>query len=153
MSESRKVRRVLLRMLERAEAEKMLARNHVGHIAFSFHDRINIEPIHYVYDSEWLYGRTTRGEKLLMIEHHPWVAFEVEEIEDLFNWRSVVVKGAFYVKGPDTSKNELLAFERGVALMRAVVPEVLTEDDPTPFRQQLFRIHLDEVSGRESSMG
>ncbi len=153
MDESKKKRHVSFRTLERSEAEKMLARNHVGRIAFSFHDRLNIEPIHYVFDNEWLYGRTSYGEKLLVIEHHPWVAFEVDEVKDLFNWRSVVVKGAFYMMGPDTPKAETVAFERAVALMRSIVPEALTEDDPTPFRLQLFRIHLDEVSGRESMMG
>lgn len=33
------------------EAEALLTRNHVGRIAFSLHDRVDMEPLHYVYDS------------------------------------------------------------------------------------------------------
>jgi nitroimidazol reductase NimA-like FMN-containing flavoprotein (pyridoxamine 5'-phosphate oxidase superfamily) len=43
-----------LRILARDEAGTVLARNHVGRMAFSLHDRVDIEPIHYVYDTGWL---------------------------------------------------------------------------------------------------
>jgi hypothetical protein len=31
------------------------------------------------------------------------------------------------------------------------MPETLTADDPVPFRNSVFRIHLDEVRGRAAS--
>ena len=37
------------RELTAAETDALLERNHVGRIAYSFHDRVDIEPIHYVY--------------------------------------------------------------------------------------------------------
>jgi nitroimidazol reductase NimA-like FMN-containing flavoprotein (pyridoxamine 5'-phosphate oxidase superfamily) len=152
MSAARKTRGASFRILSREESERVLMRNHVGRIAYSFHDRVNIEPVHYVFDEGWLYGRTSHGEKLTIIEHHPWVAFEVDEVRDVFDWRSVVVKGAFYVVGAVGDERDEVAFTRGVALMRALVPDVLTANDPTPFRQSVFRIHLDEVTGRESQL-
>ena len=36
-------------------------------------------------------------------------------------------------------------------LIRQLVPEALDAGDPTPMRQVLFRIHVDEVTGRASS--
>jgi hypothetical protein len=84
------------RALTRTECEELLGRNNVGRIAFSFHDRVDIEPLHYVYADGWIYGRTSAGTKIATLEHHRWVAFEVDEHQGLFDWRSVVVKGAFY---------------------------------------------------------
>jgi nitroimidazol reductase NimA-like FMN-containing flavoprotein (pyridoxamine 5'-phosphate oxidase superfamily) len=137
--------------LGRDEIERILARNHVGRIAFSLHDRVDIEPISYVFDNGWIYGRTSHGTKLLTIAHHRWVAFEVDEVEGMFDWRSVVVKGAFYLIDPDTSVQQDPAFTRGVELLRSLMPETLTADDPVPFRNSVFRIHLDEVRGRAAS--
>lgn len=141
----------VFRMLSREEIEEVLARNNVGRIAFSLHDRVDIEPISYVFDSGWIYGRTSHGTKLSTIAHHRWVAFEVDEVQDMFEWRSVVVKGAFYLVGADTSMHKDPAFARGVELLRAFIPETLTAHDPTPFRNTVFRIHLDEVTGRAAN--
>lgn len=134
--------------LGRDEIEQILARNNVGRIAFSLHDRVDIEPINYVFDGGWIFGRTGPGTKLSTIAHHRWVAFEVDEVNGLFDWRSVVVKGAFYLVDPDTPVQRDPAFTHGVQLLRELIPETLTANDPTPFRNSVFRIHLDEVRGR-----
>ena len=39
------------------------------------------------------------------------------------------------------------------ALLRAILPETLTTEDPVPFRTVLFRIALDDVTGRAASVG
>jgi nitroimidazol reductase NimA-like FMN-containing flavoprotein (pyridoxamine 5'-phosphate oxidase superfamily) len=139
------------RELSREQSEQVLGRNHVGRIAFTFHDRVDIEPLHYVFDDGWIYGRTSQGTKLTTIAHHRWVAFEVDEVRDLFDWRSVVVKGALYLIAVDTPDDRDPAFTRGVELLRALLPDTLTANDPVPFRRSVFRIHCDEVTGKEAS--
>lgn len=138
--------------LTRAQCEDILARHNVGRMAFSLHDRVDIEPMHYVFADGWLYGRTSSGTKISMLEHHRWVAFEVDESEGLFDWRSVVVKGAFYLVEQGSSvltEDPMMA--HGVALLRSLLPQTLTADDPVPFRRFIFRIHLDEVTGRKAT--
>ena len=61
--------------LDERSSRAFLARNHVGRIAYSLHDQIDIQPIHYVYDDQWLVGRTQIGSKLATLSHHPWCAF------------------------------------------------------------------------------
>lgn len=141
----------VFRELGQEEIEEILARNNVGRIAFSLHDRVDIQPINYVFDSGWIYGRTSLGSKLSTIAHHRWVAFEVDEVQGVFEWKSVVVKGAFYLIDPNTSVHQDPAFNRGVELLRELIPETLTAGDPTPFRNSVFRIHLDEVTGRAAN--
>ena len=139
------------RELTREESLALLARNQVGRLAFAHRDRIDIEPLHYTYADGWLYGRTTPGAKLEAIAHHRWVAFEVDEIEARFDWRSVVVKGAIYLLRADGSDAERAQYAEGVTRVRAVVPEAFTPDDPLPERAILFRIHIDVLTGRAAT--
>lgn len=81
---------VVFRELSRDETEALLSRNKVGRLAFSVHDRVDIQPIHYVYERGWIYGRTSEGEKITTLEHNRWVAFEVDEVEDILDRKSVV---------------------------------------------------------------
>ena len=143
-----------IRTLDRAQSEAILARNHVGRIAYGRGSRIDIEPIHYVYADGWIYGRTSHGAKLETTGYSWWpVAFEVDEVEELFRWRSVVVHGGFYTLPADGAEWEQDEWRRGLELLRGLIPEALTEDDPTPMRNVLFRIAVQEVSGREAVPG
>ena len=139
------------RALERPDIDPLLARNHVGRIAYGRGDRIDVEPIHYVHAHGWIYGRTSRGAKYATVGE-TWlgwwpVAFEVDEVEDLFRWRSVVVHGGFYGVDPELDR-EVRA--HAVELLRTLLPEMLAADDPVPFRDVVFRIAVQEVTGREA---
>jgi nitroimidazol reductase NimA-like FMN-containing flavoprotein (pyridoxamine 5'-phosphate oxidase superfamily) len=145
----------VFRQLERAECEAILARNRVGRVAFTFHDRVDIEPIHYAYRDAWIHCRTSVGTKLTTIAHHRWVAFEVDEFEggSLFDWSSVVVHGAAYLMSPEGTPEERQAYERALALLRELLPRTLAADDPVPWRGVLLRIHADEITGRAAEPG
>src|SRR5687768_400853 len=88
---------VVFRELTQSEIEAMLRRNNVARLAFSSRDRVDIQPINYVYERGWLYGRTSDGNKLATLKHNQWVAFEVDEVEGAFQWRSVVIHGSFWI--------------------------------------------------------
>ena len=147
-----------IRELKRVEIETILGRNHVGRLAFSFQDRVDIRPIHYVYRNSSIYGYTSEGTKIEAIAHNMWVAFEVDEVRETFDWRSVVVRGGFYVVSPtgspdpdpnDTSVREDFEYSQAVAALRTFLPDAMSASDPTPFRHIVFRIHLDEATGHE----
>lgn len=144
--------RVLIRELSREECTAILGRNHVGRLAYTRGNQIDIEPVHYVYEEPWLYGRTSEGRKLEMTGYTWWpVAFEVDEVDGVFRWRSVVVHGGFYTIPPRGSHWEEDAWAHGVELLRGLVPATLQEGDPFPHRVIVFRVSVQEVSGREAS--
>jgi uncharacterized protein len=145
--------RPTFRELSPAECTALLHRHMVGRIAIAHRDRIELVPIHYVYDDGWLYGRTAAGTKIEMVSHNRWVAFEVDEVRALFDWASVVVKGGLYLLRKEGSDQEQAIYEKGVAMVRRIIPEALTADDPLPDRALLFRIHVDEMSGRIAEPG
>jgi nitroimidazol reductase NimA-like FMN-containing flavoprotein (pyridoxamine 5'-phosphate oxidase superfamily) len=143
---------VIFRDLSRDEIEAMLLRNRVGRLAFSINDRVDIQPIHYIYERGWLYGRTSEGAKLSTLKHNRWVAFEVDEVTDLFDWRSLVIHGSFWVMHPRGSPRAEELWTKAAELVSKIVPGALTESDPAAFRQTLFRIAVGDVRGREAKM-
>ena len=140
----------LFSVLGKKACEAILARNSVGRIAFSLHDSVRIVPIHYAYASGWIYGRTAAAGKLQEILRNRRVAFEVDEHTQLFEWRSVVVSGPLYLIKPGTTPSDQRIYTKAVSLIRQLVPSALTESDPVPFRDQLFRIRVAEIAGRTS---
>jgi nitroimidazol reductase NimA-like FMN-containing flavoprotein (pyridoxamine 5'-phosphate oxidase superfamily) len=136
------------RDLSDEEARALLTHVNVGRLAFTLHDRVDIEPINYASDGEWVFGRTGVGTKLTTLLHNPWCAFEADEVRDLFDWSSVVVKGTFYLLDPEIDASG--TYDRAVALLRDVVPETFTQGDPVPQRGIVFGIFVHELTGREA---
>lgn len=141
----------MIRELSAEESRALLAAHHVGRIAFSVDERVDILPIHYVFDENWLYGRTSRGGKFRTLANHAWCAFEVDEVRDTFDWDSVVVKGHMELLDPELGSPD--AYTRGLELMRSLIPETFTGRDPAPQRSILFRVQVKEMTGRAARPG
>jgi nitroimidazol reductase NimA-like FMN-containing flavoprotein (pyridoxamine 5'-phosphate oxidase superfamily) len=130
------------------ETRALLERSSVGRLAFTRHDRVDIEPISYVADGEWIFGRTSKGTKLSTLLHHPFCAFETDEVHSMFAWSSVVVKGTFYLLEPEIGSPD--TYRRAERLLRRLVPGTFDERDPVPHRDIVFGIFIHEMTGRES---
>ena len=139
--------RPVFRDLSRSDAEAVLARNHVGRMAFVDHGLVDITPIHYVFTGGMLHGRTEPGTKLVAVAHRPWVALETDEVEAMFRWRSVVARGTFFALDRVLTPGEC---EATIAAIRQLVPQAFLPDDPTPQREVLFRIDIREIIGRSA---
>lgn len=141
-------REVSFRDLTPQEMERLLKRTHVGRLAFTLHDRVDIEPIHFVFQDGALYGRTEPGTKLRILAQHPWVALEIDEVDGPFDWQSVVVKGTVYLVEQGEAPQLADAYERALRAIRTLMPEAFTPDDPVPTRTALLRLHIHEMHGR-----
>lgn len=142
-----------VREMERVDAEALLERNHVGRMAYTDRGRAEIEPISYVYDRGEIYGRTSPGTKLTALQHDDRVAFEVDEVEGLLEWRSVVAHCVFQPLRPvasNATKEE--AWERARILLSDLIPGTLTTADPVPHRWFIFRLVLEDLTGRVSTL-
>lgn len=138
------------REMRDAEMRALLRRHHAGRIAFAFKEQVDIEPISYVFNGRWFYARTAFGTKLLQMKHNPWVAFEVDEIDGPFDWRSVVAHGTAYFLNTGAIPHP--ECERAVKMLRKIDPRILTDEDLVPERTILFRIHVDALSGRAAEL-
>jgi nitroimidazol reductase NimA-like FMN-containing flavoprotein (pyridoxamine 5'-phosphate oxidase superfamily) len=138
------------RSLDRREAESVLSKHHTGRMAFAFHDRVTIQLVNYVYADGWIYARIEHGPALTTLRHHQWVAFEVDELSTVYDWRAVTAHGSVQFLSDDRSSPDWRDVNKAAELFRAQVPSILTADDPLPDRSQIYRIHIDELLGRES---
>lgn len=138
-------------VLTTAECHELLASQYVGRMAFTFRDRVDIEPVHYVYRDGRIWGRTQHGTKVNVLAHHPWVAFEVDEVQALFSWRSVVVRGRVEFPDPEGAAHERAEFAVGVEAFRTLVPDAFTERDPTPDRDLIFMLPATDLTGRAAT--
>lgn len=144
-----------IRELSRSEIDDILGRNQVGRIGYARDGKMEIRPVHYVYSGGWLYGRTSEGttyDALGRTAYHWWpVVFEVDEVEELFRWRSVLVRGGFYVIPSEGAVFERETWMKALGLLRTLLPETLRDSDPMPDRSVLFRIAVQEATGREAT--
>lgn len=144
-------RRLRYGTLAREEIDALLERHNVGRIAYTFRDRVDVEPINYVFRDGWIYLRTGPGSKLTTLARHPWVAFEVDEVDGPFDWRSVVVHSTVYELTPGGTEAQARIYDEAVELLRSLVPATFTEEDPVPHRNVILRMKVDEVTGRLST--
>lgn len=140
-------------ILERGECDAVLARNHVGRLAFREGERVTVQPVGYVARGNWLYIRSAHGTKMDAITHDPFVAFEVDEIDGPFDWRSVVVHGTVYLLPLDGSPLEQREARRAMDALRSVMPVAFSRADPFPERQILYGLNVQAVSGRQAESG
>jgi uncharacterized protein len=143
-----------IRELKEREITALLARNHVGRVAFITADhRIELHPVHYVYAHGAIYGRVSFGAKYAAWLHRPYVAFEVDEVAGPFDWQSVVMHGTVYLLTANGEKNEREDYRRAMMAIRDLLPDAFTTRDPTPYRSVVFRIEPHETTGRAAVSG
>jgi hypothetical protein len=62
----------------------------------------------------------------------------------------VVARGTIYFLEGDRGPADGREYDEALAILRAADPDALTETDVTPNRSHLFRIHIDEITGRSA---
>lgn len=140
-----KIPKPVVRRLDQNEIRHVIERNNVARVGFDAADWIEIHPIHYVFADDYLIGRTSTGTMLSALAQRCRVAVQIDEIESLFQWSSVLIRSVF-LRIPSGSAS----YEEALSNFRVLVPDAFGPDDPTPFRTVLFRIPLQNATGLQS---
>ena len=147
----------MLGELDQDQIEEVLRSEVVGRIGCHDAGRPYVVPITYVYDGVAVYGHSIEGQKLHMMRANPFVCFEVEQIDDLANWRSVIAYGPFEeLTGEETQRAIELLVKRLTPLMPSATatPEAGAPDtegvahDTGNGTPVVYRITLTEKTGR-----
>jgi nitroimidazol reductase NimA-like FMN-containing flavoprotein (pyridoxamine 5'-phosphate oxidase superfamily) len=85
----------MLGTLTEAQIDHLLRSEAVGRIACATGGRVYAVPVTYAYDGTAIYGHTAEGLKVRMMRENPNVCFEVDHMQSMTNWRSVIAWGRF----------------------------------------------------------
>jgi nitroimidazol reductase NimA-like FMN-containing flavoprotein (pyridoxamine 5'-phosphate oxidase superfamily) len=146
----------MLGTLDQDQIERVLRTERIGRIAVHADERTYIVPISYVYDGRSIYAHSAEGLKLRMMRANPAVCFEVDQVDSLDHWRSVIAWGAFEeLHGPDAEEGMRLLVQRflprGASETALLRPAEATSHHPTAVatgHAVMFRINLAEKTGR-----
>ena len=109
-------------------------------------------PITYAYDGTCFYGHSVDGVKLRAMRVDPDVCFEVEHVDNLANWQSVIAWGTFEeLEGEESEAGMRLLVDR-------LMPVLVSSTSGPPHGENpgasaaghatVYRIRLGERTGR-----
>ena len=146
----------MLGKLTDSQIDHVLNSQLIGRLACTGDDKIYIVPITYVYHKGYIYAHSKDGQKVEMMRSNPRVCFQVDAIENMTNWRSVILWGTFEeLKGARQN-------QQGMKIMGdRLIPYTLSESvrptqnfDSAPeviskgLRTIAYRIKVSEKTGR-----
>ncbi len=147
----------MLGELSLTQIEQVLHSEVIGRIGCHAGGRTYVVPVTYAYDGERLLCHSGLGMKIQMMRENSEVCFEVEQVDNLASWRSVIAWGTYEeLHGEEAKKAMGLLVERVMPLMASAtahlshVEEKLLqgqEYEPSP-QAVIFCIHLKEKTGR-----
>ncbi|HTK09156.1 MAG TPA: pyridoxamine 5'-phosphate oxidase family protein [Ktedonobacteraceae bacterium] len=147
----------MLGKLEPAQIDEMLYNGSIGRIGCYAAGRTYIIPMNYAYDGDNIYGRSITGTKLDIMRINPEVCFQVDQVKNLSNWKSVIAWGTFQeLEGEEAAKALHLLVQRltmliasGQSLHEMRITGALADDDDLEQKKiTVYRIHLAEKTGR-----
>jgi uncharacterized protein len=137
------------------QIEETLSANILGRIGCYDGDKVYIVPISYAYKDNTIYCHTREGMKIDMMRKNPNVCFEVDELSNMANWKSVIAWGKFEEIDEHAQRHDALEY-----LVQRVLPLESSETTHLapnwPFRPDnlneikgiVFKITIDTKTGR-----
>ncbi len=142
--------------LNREQIDNLLRSQVLGRLGCQANGQIYVVPITYAYDGEYLYLHTKEGLKTELMRANPQVCFEVDHIENMANWQSVIFWGTYEELEGEEADNALRY------LSNRMVPLVTSETYRPHYglhqkpagrmdartKMVVFRIKMDQATGR-----
>lgn len=85
----------MLGELNKREIIDLLESEFIGRLGCHSDGETYIVPINYVYQKNAIYAHSGEGRKIEMLRANPRVCFQVDQIENMFKWKSVILWGTF----------------------------------------------------------
>jgi len=75
------------------QIDHVLNTQFIGRIGCSMKNKMYVVPVTYVFHEGHIYVHSKEGLKIKMMRDNPEVCFQVDKIENMTNWRSVILWG------------------------------------------------------------
>ena len=135
-----------MRTLIEDEAKALLSTAKIGRLGCIDNGEPYVVPINYLFTDGVIYSHSLPGRKLDALRANPRTCLQVDDIQDDFNWRSVIAYGDFEeVRLPNDRRfvlTKLLArFPSLTPVESAIVADAGAPDSV------VFRIRVDRITG------
>lgn len=141
--------------LEINEIENLLSNNYIGRIGCSANGKTYVVPISYAYGNHTIYAHTLNGLKVDMMRDNPNVCFQVDKMNGIADWESVITWGIYEeVVNADQRMEALKILSERVLPHIASQTVKLTSEYPfVPKNFEdiggiVFKINISEKTGR-----
>ena len=146
----------MLGKLNNQEIENVFKEQLIGRIGCHANNITYIVPTSYAYDGETIYARAHEGLKIELMRKNPHVCFQVDIIENMGNWKSVIAWGEFRELTETLKRNSAIQ-----KLLDRKIPGIASntvkltadwpfssEDDLSAIPGIIFSILINEKTGR-----
>ena len=143
--------------LTKEQIQEVLRQNVLGRIGCNDGERTYVVPVNYVYDGKFIIGHSTEGLKIRMMRKNPQVCFEVDEMKNLENWKSIIAWGEYQELTDERDRYYAMKLfvDRMMHLKiseTAIPPEIspirVHPRSPGNVKPVIYRIVINEISGR-----
>lgn len=144
----------MIAKLNPEQIDSLLREEIIGRIACADKDQVYIVPVSYAYDGRVVYVHSMEGKKLDIMRKNPKVCFEVDNIQDMANWQSVVAWGTFKeLSGEARSKALEFLLKRPLPLSSSATTHLGSSwpfyyDELKEIGGVVFEIELTKKTGR-----
>lgn len=148
----------MLGALTSPQIEEVLKSGLVGRIGCHANDETYIVPISYAYDGQYIYCHTHEGKKTAIMRQSPNICFQVDEMQNMANWKSVIVQGRY--EELTQKQDRVLAMQTLLNRYLPIISSVTTHlgehwpfqpEDVDEIKGVVFRINIREKTGRFES--
>lgn len=136
--------------LEKEAVLETLNQGSIGHLGCFSKDDIYVVPITYAFEYPYLYSHSRDGKKILMMRDNPRVCVEVEDVRNLFQWRSVIAWGTYEELHGDDAATAMRVLIQKIThqLVNGKASDLEMDFDAMFEDAVIYRIHINKLSGR-----
>lgn len=141
--------------LSKEQIEDLLHKEIIGRIGCYADNKVYVVPITFVYDGQYIIGHSAIGLKIEMMRKNPNVCFEVDHMENMANWQSVIATGLFEELKGETAMQAMEALMKRLQPLMTSTTSIPSHglqashaQDRKGLQAIVYRIKLIEKSGR-----
>jgi nitroimidazol reductase NimA-like FMN-containing flavoprotein (pyridoxamine 5'-phosphate oxidase superfamily) len=136
----------MTRMLSDAESRNLIAGGRIGRLGCVANGEPYVVPINYVFEDESIYSHSLPGRKIEALRAHPRACLQVDEIENDFEWQSVIAYGNFEEIRVPSDRRAVLGKLLARFPLLTPVESIMVQDAGAP-ESVAFRIIVDRITG------
>jgi nitroimidazol reductase NimA-like FMN-containing flavoprotein (pyridoxamine 5'-phosphate oxidase superfamily) len=136
----------MTRMLSEGEARELIAGAKIGRLGCVDNGEPYVVPINYLFEDGSIYSHSLPGRKIEALRAHPRACLQVDEIENDFEWRSVIAYGDFKEIRVQSDRRTVLSKLLARFPLLTPVESTMAKDASAP-DSVVFRIIVDRITG------